>query len=126
MTHVVDSSALMAVLLGERGADQVFLPDRLLHLSIVNLAEIYTKVVERGADLADVDAFVASRPIRVRAFREAHAMEQARLRAETSHRGLSFGDRTCLALARLIKLPVLTADTKWDGLDLGIDIRQIR
>lgn len=74
----------------------------------------------------DVQACVAGLPIRVRAFREAHAIEIARLRATTKHRGLSFGDRASLALAKFIDLPVLTADTRWTGLDLGIDIRLIR
>lgn len=126
MTHVVDSSALLAVLLEERGGEKVFATGRCLHLSIVNLAKMYTKVVERGGATQDVDAFVASRPIRVRAFRENHAVSVATLRPATRHRGLSFGDRACLALAKAIDLPVLTADTKWVDLDLGIDIRLIR
>ena len=126
MTHVVDTSAVLAAMLGERGGDQVVAPGRSLHLSIVNLGEIYTKVVKRGGLIADVDAYLAGLPIRIRAFRKAHAAEVALLRPETRHRGISFGDRACLGLARVTMLPVLTADTKWAELDIGVDIRLIR
>lgn len=126
MTHVIDASALLAVILGERGGDKVVMPGRCLHISMVNLAEVYTKVVENGGSVADVQAYVASIPLRVRAFRERHAIDIAELRPLTKHRGLSFGDRACLALAMTADLPVLTADTKWADLDLGIDIQLIR
>ncbi len=41
-------------------------------------------------------------------------------------RGLSLGDRICLALAEREGLPVYTADPHWADLPLGIDIRVIR
>lgn len=126
MTHVIDASALLAVIMDERGAEQVIAPGRLLHLSVVNLGEVFTKVVERGGVIEDVESYVRSQPIRVRAFRDSDAADAALLRPATKHLGLSFGDRACLALAQKAKLPVLTADTKWAGLDIGIDIRLIR
>ena len=44
----------------------------------------------------------------------------------TKQHGLSLGDRACLALAKLRNLPVLTADTIWKELDLGVKIKLIR
>ncbi len=126
MTHVIDSSVVLAYLLNERGGERLLESGRCYHLSLINLAEIYTKVLESGGAIEDVDAVIAALPIRVRAFREAHAVDIGRLRLTTRHRGLSFGDRACLALALGIKLPVLTADTRWSDLDLDIEIIQIR
>jgi PIN domain nuclease of toxin-antitoxin system len=41
-------------------------------------------------------------------------------------RGLSLGDRCCLALAEREKLPALTADHRWADFQLGIEIRLFR
>jgi ribonuclease VapC len=126
MTHVVDSSVVLAYILDEPGATALTEPGACCHLSMVNLAEVYTKVVERGGAIADVQDILAKLPIRVRSFREEHAIDVAALRAATRHLGLSFGDRACLALGKALHLPVLTADRKCHDLDLGIDIRLIR
>jgi PIN domain nuclease of toxin-antitoxin system len=40
--------------------------------------------------------------------------------------GLSLGDRACLALARMRRLPAVTADRAWARLDLGIAIELVR
>ena len=39
---------------------------------------------------------------------------------------LSFGDRACLALARRLGLPALTAERAWAELDLGIPVEVFR
>jgi ribonuclease VapC len=41
-------------------------------------------------------------------------------------RGLSLGDRACLALAESLRQPVLTTDRAWRGLSVGVEIRLIR
>ena len=48
------------------------------------------------------------------------------LRWLTRVQGLSLGDRACLALARALGLPAMTADRAWAGLEVGIEIRTIR
>lgn len=126
MTHVVDSSVVLAYILNEPGGQELLVPRRCHHLSIVNLAEVYTKIAERGGDIDDARRVIETLGIRIRAFREVHAEGVGALRPLTSHRGLSFGDRACLALARIVDLPVLTADRKWADLDLGLDVRQVR
>ena len=50
----------------------------------------------------------------------------ARLRALTRAHGLASGDRACLALARRLGLPALTADRTWAELGLGISVVVIR
>jgi PIN domain nuclease of toxin-antitoxin system len=126
MTKVVDSSVLLAGMLGEEGGDVLDLPREVFHVSAVNLGEVYTKILERGGTAADVDLYLRPLPLRVRRFDEGLAREVGRLRPLTLHLGLSLGDRACLALGSRLGLPVLTADRKWSGLDLGIDVRLVR
>ncbi len=40
--------------------------------------------------------------------------------------GLSLGDRACLALARRLGLPVLSADRTWLKVDVGVAVEFIR
>lgn len=126
MMYVLDASALMAVLLEEPGADVVLDAERGSEINIVNVGEVMTVVVERGGNPEDVTELIQQMGLRVRAFRDYHALEGAKLRPPTRRMGLGIGDRTCLAQAASSQMPVLTSDTKWAELDLGIDIRQIR
>lgn len=126
MTKVIDTSVLLAALFREPGGEVLQTPGQLFHFSMVNLAEVYTKVAEHGGELGDVGLFMRPLSIRIRAFREDQAVEVGRLRPLTRDQGLSLGDRACLSVALLVDLPVLTADSKWADLDLGIDIRMIR
>lgn len=123
---VLDTSAVLALLLGEDGADVVAPVTRTAHMSIVNLAEVFTKTAEAGGDLAKTHAIVMSYGIRIRAFRDAHAMEVGRLRPLTAHLGLSLGDRACLAQGYFSEMPILTADRRMAEADVGLDIRMIR
>lgn len=126
MTAVIDASVLLAAILNEPGGDLLDSPGELFHLSIINLAEVYTKVVEFGGSVEDVSTFIRPMPIRVRAFREGHAGDVALLPPLTRHRGLGLGDRACLALGMATRLPVYTAEHKWIGLDLDVEVRLIR
>lgn len=123
---VLDASALLALLLGESGAEQVAAVVRGSEISIVNLCEVVTKLAEGGADPDAVYGIAVSYGVRVQSFREAHAIEAARLRPLTKHLGLSLGDRACLAQARSAALPILTSDTRMAAVDIGLDIRMIR
>lgn len=121
---VLDTSAVLAVLLDERGAEVVIPQMRGAHISIINICEVLTKSIEQGGQLEAAKAMLDGFELRVRSFRDAHAMEVARLRPLT--RGLGLGDRACLAQALFSDMPVLTADRHWAGLDIGVDIRLIR
>ncbi len=46
--------------------------------------------------------------------------------ALTWRAGLSFGDRACLALARILDLPALTTDRAWQDVDVGVTVQVIR
>lgn len=54
------------------------------------------------------------------------AIDVARPRPLTRDAGLSLGDRACLALARRLDAPVLTADTAWQGVAHRVELHPIR
>jgi PIN domain nuclease of toxin-antitoxin system len=64
--------------------------------------------------------------VRVIAFGIDLADRTGELRLLTRRLGLSLGDRACLALAEREKLPVITADRKWQLTDIGVQIQVIR
>jgi ribonuclease VapC len=67
-----------------------------------------------------------SEAITVEPFTAADAIDAGRLRPLTRDVGLSLGDRACLALARRLDAPALTADTDWQGVAHGVELRPIR
>ncbi|HZV72385.1 MAG TPA: type II toxin-antitoxin system VapC family toxin [Conexibacter sp.] len=129
---VLDASAFLAYLRDEPGADAV--ADAIAAgaaISTVNLGEVLSRVADRGADPARVARQMTDRglldgAIAVELFTSADAVEVGRMRPLTREHGLSLGDRACLALARRLELPAMTADTAWSKLDLKLELRQIR
>jgi PIN domain nuclease of toxin-antitoxin system len=119
---VLDASAVLALLLAEPGADQVAatLPGALL--STVNLAEIITKLCERGMPAAQARSAIETIGIEIIDFDTTQAILTAELRAATKSAGLSLGDRACLALAQTKNLPALTADQAWRHVPLPITV----
>ena len=132
MTAVLDASALLALLKGEPGAERVAEAlEQGAYLSAVNLAEVLSKLADWGEDPAEAQARMAQvgllgAAVEVLPFTGEDALEVARLRALTRAHGLSFGDRACLALARRLGLPALTAERAWAELDLGIPVEVLR
>jgi PIN domain nuclease of toxin-antitoxin system len=122
---VLDSSAVLALLLAEPGADAVAetLPGALL--SSVNFAEIIGKLCERGMPAEQARLAVESIGVEIIDFDTNQACLTGELRPATRAIGLSLGDRACLALAQLHKLPALTADTAWKSVT-SVQITQIR
>lgn len=132
MTAVLDASALLALLEGEPGAERVAEAlERGAYLGAVNLAEVLSKLADWGEDPAEAQARMEQvgllgAAVEVLPFTGEDALEVARLRALTRAYGLSFGDRACLALARRLGLPALTAERAWAELDLGIPVEVLR
>lgn len=110
---VIDASALLALLLGEPGAERVkaVLDGGLV--SLVNMAEIVTHYAKLGAARPDVEALLRPLPIRLVPIDAALSFDAGMLRSLTIEGGLSLGDRYCLALARREGLPALTAERRW-------------
>jgi PIN domain nuclease of toxin-antitoxin system len=121
----MDSSAILAIFFEESGREQVIplLPGALI--CSVNLTEIVTQLLDRSGGPPDISR-LAKLPFSVADFDHDLAMQAGLLRAATRHKGLSLGDRACLALAMREKLPVMTADRAWADLDLPVEVVLIR
>jgi PIN domain nuclease of toxin-antitoxin system len=123
---VLDASALLAHIRGERGSDPVaeFAPDALM--STVNLAEVFSKLMEQSLTAEQADEIVFRYGLEVVPFDEGLARGAGALRPATKNLGLSLGDRACLALALREALPVVTTDRNWTKLTLGIEMKIVR
>jgi ribonuclease VapC len=123
---VFDASAALALLQHEPGNDVVKRHVPGAFMSAVNVAEVGTKLVERGMDLDQVHTAIATLGLEIVAFDEETAYASAILHGRTRASGLSLGDRACLALAEHMNLPALTADRMWTKVDVGVEVRLIR
>ena len=114
--YVLDSSAILAVLHQEPGADKAIevFPDSVV--SSVNAAEVLTKLMEKSSDMdVAVEAFELLQ-LTVVDFDYSNAAKTAELRPLTKNLGLSLGDRSCLALTMLSNATAVTADKAWKNL----------
>lgn len=121
---VVDASAVLAVVFQERGRESVAPALPGASISAVNLAEVMSKMLDRGLSPERIDRQLDELSLAVADFDRNLAIQAALLRKITSHKGLSLGDRACLAMRE--KRPVLTADTAWSDLDLPVEVVLIR
>lgn len=114
MTAVVlDASALLALLLGEPGADKVKAALDGSMMGAVNLTEVVSHYAKLGAARHDIEALLRPLPFRLAPIDAALSYEAGMLRPITLERGLSLGDRYCLALAKREGAPALTAERRW-------------
>jgi len=131
MTEVVlDSSALLAYLFEEPGAEVV--AEALASgacISAVNFSEVLAKLSDCGIPvdraMSDFAQHGLLDVLRIIDFDLANAEAAADLRTSTRKVGLSLGDRACLALGRVRKTRVLTADEAWSAVS-GVEVVQIR
>lgn len=123
---VLDASALIAFLFREPGADRVraALPDSAI--SSVNLAEVVTMALRCGGTLPETTAMLAQLPFETIPFSADDAALAGSLWSATRAKGLSLGDRCCLALGIRLTVPVLTADRRWEGLEIDVPIEVTR
>jgi ribonuclease VapC len=123
---VLDSSAILASFLVEPGSEYIDSRVGTRFVSAVNLSEVATKLIERGISydafktLGIVDAHT------IIDFDLDQALLAAKLRPLTKRKGLSLGDRACLALAIQQVATVLTADRAWAEIDVGVKIEVVR
>lgn len=124
--YVLDASVLLANLFEEHGAEALdpILPNSLI--GAVNLAEVVTKLQERGTTDEEIDETLADLRIEIVPFDVAQAVAAGKLRAATRRAGLSLGDRACLALAMAEDATAVTMDRSWAALDLSVAIRVAR
>jgi PIN domain nuclease of toxin-antitoxin system len=112
-TIVLDASALLALLLDELGSTVVrpLLADAAM--STVNLAEVAGHYARHGATAEQTEQILAPLPIEYFTLASGLALDIGQMLPATRSAGLSLGDRACLALARRLGLPAVTADRRW-------------
>jgi ribonuclease VapC len=123
---VLDASALLAFVNREPGGNEVALVLDEAVISSVNYSESLAKLVGRGASPDYVVDLLGAIEIAVVDFDQPQAEGTASLLSRTRPRGLSLGDRACLALAARERLPVMTCDRAWAELDLDVEVKLIR
>jgi ribonuclease VapC len=125
---VLDASAVLAYLQDENGSEKVheILADGRGLLSAVNYAEVVGKLLEAGMAEATVKEVLELLEVHIEPLNDKQAWKTGSLRLATKELGLSLGDRACLALAYIKKLPVITADKNWDKLEMDLKIIQLR
>lgn len=123
---VLDASAILAVLRNEPGAEAVAAILPRAAICTVNLAEVISTLINKGASAEQADMIVADVFAQRVSADEQLARRAGSLRAATAQFGLSLGDRFCLALAEREGVPALTADQVWGKLENGIVVTLIR
>jgi PIN domain nuclease of toxin-antitoxin system len=123
---VLDSSAILAQLHGEPGADRVeaVLPGAAI--SAVNFAEVITKLLDEGLTPSEAESATEQLRCEVVEADKHRSSLAGLLHQKTRRTGVSLGDRYCLQLAMELGVPVLTTDRRWASLGLGVDIVLIR
>lgn len=120
--YVLDTSAVLSVLRGERGSEFVVKHGRGALISSANTAEVLSCTDVRKASRDFVEAAFGAMGLLEIPFDRV----QAELLAEISPQGLGFVDRACLALAKSRGLIVLTGDRALLKHDVGVEVRLFR
>jgi PIN domain nuclease of toxin-antitoxin system len=124
--HVLDASALLALINKEKGQEKVeeILPFSIM--SAINVSECAAILNENKFPEEETENLIKNLITEIIPFTEEQAFETAKLRKFTKSKGLSLGDRACLAVGKLKNLPVATADKVWESINCGVKINLIR
>lgn len=127
-SHVLDASAVLALLNDEPGAERVqALIDRDdCVVSVVNVVEVLSKLSDHGLSLDEARFALDSLELTERPLDADLARSAAALRPATRAQGLSLADRCCLALSQSLGAVAVTADRPWLNLNLDIQVECIR
>jgi PIN domain nuclease of toxin-antitoxin system len=123
---ILDSSAVLAALFSEPGADQVMRHLGAAAISVVNYSEVLSKMIERGESPEQAIATVKAMSLDIVPMSEPLAAAAAQLTLAGKKAGLSLGDRICLALALERDDEVLTSDRAWAAVAHGAKVTYIR
>lgn len=123
---VLDASAALAAILGERGGEETLRQLSGAAISTANWTEVVERALSAGLPVEGLRGDFEGMGVRLVSLDADQAERAARLRQPTRAAGLSLAARICLALAIIEDLPVLTADRAWSDLDLGVEVRLVR
>jgi ribonuclease VapC len=127
LEYVLDSTALIALVLGEPGFERVQeLLDRSV-INAVNLTESIHKLVRKGSAARAVERLLQGLELNVIDWSESLSYQSAEFAVMGKAQGLSLGDRACLALAKHLDATAVTADGTWRRVPgLGVRVLMFR
>ena len=125
---LLDASAVLAWLFGERGERLV---DRMLEhaaISTVNLAEVLYRADEKGMPTEGLQRDLEALGVQVVPFIDEDARLLVEVRRTARRQGvrLSLADCCCLATGVRCNLPVVGGDQVWESLPLGVEVLPLR
>jgi len=123
---ILDASALIALIYQEKGYEIVEEYLANAEISTVNLSEVGAYLIKKDIPSKEVSDLLQDLALNIIDFDESQSLLAAELISKTASKGLSLGDRACLALAIIKNRPAITADKIWGSLQLGIKIHLIR
>jgi ribonuclease VapC len=124
---VFDTSAVIALLRSEPGAAIVAARVGQAAMSAVNLQELVKALILRGLALPVIEGVVHELRLDLHAHDRDAAFAAARLTEATRQHGSGLGDRSCMALAMKLGVPVLTTDRAWAELKIpGLKVEVVR
>lgn len=123
---VLDASAILALIQEEPGAEVIKPLLSQSMMSTVNVAETLTSLQKVDIGPEEGIEYMSLLINEIVNFDLDQALEVAILYPKTKHKGLSLGDRACLALGKKYHATLYTADKAWKNIDSELDIHLIR
>jgi ribonuclease VapC len=123
---VLDSSALVAVVQYERGADQVAAALGSGVVAAPSWAEMLEVLRKRGYRADAAGRKFKTLGVQVEPVTEDDAEVAARLDRAVANKDLSLADRFCLAVAERLELPAYTSDQAWANAKTEAEVVMIR
>jgi ribonuclease VapC len=120
---VIDASAVLALLHAEPGHERVLDHIEGAVMSTVNWSEV---IGRHGGPATSLRQGLEAVGLSIVDFTIEDAELAAAMLSATKWLGLGVADRACLALGHRLDVSVVTADRKWDELNFGPPIVQIR
>ncbi len=120
--HVLDTSALIALVHREPGWDIVQGVLGNAAVCAIHLTEAITKLTRKGGEPRLVERYLRALPVPILPWDEELAWESRDLAPLAWTHGISLAGRSCLAMARHLGAAAMTSDTEWEKLGLNIRV----
>ena len=112
--HLLDASALLALLLDEPGAAEVQAVFDDSEILTINLAEVARKLFVKGVSAEEVETALGGLNLEVvEELGAGHAIRIGEVAAANRKIGMSLGDAACVTMAACAGQTAVTADRMW-------------
>lgn len=124
---IFDASVLLALIKNEPGSKNLEKHLGSIIMSSVNVSEVAATLLDSSITYEEMLECIEPLVNHIVSFDEEQSYLAANLKKLTKHKGLSLGDRACIALGIKLQVPIYTADKIWGNLQLdNANIKLIR